>query len=126
MRLTLLANVDIYAYTSRSSRDSDFKAWKEGTIFAPSNTYYGHTSTDNNGNFTISKLVWKEAKPDFGKDADFTTIYCYISRSLTHNQNVHNLELKIAEIIRAIWIILSCSDVIMSEDFLDAMTDRKL
>ena len=70
-----IANVDIYAYTSRSSRDSDFKAWKEGTIFAPSNTYYGHTSTDNNGNFTISKLVWKEEKPDFGKDADYTTIY---------------------------------------------------
>ncbi len=70
-----IANVDIYAYTSRSTRDSDFKAWKEGTVFAPSNTYYGHTSTDNNGNFTISKIVWKEGKPDFGKDADFTTIY---------------------------------------------------
>ena len=31
--------------------------------------------------------------------ADFTTIYCYLSRNLTHNQNVHNLEYKIAEII---------------------------
>ncbi len=70
-----IANVDIYAYTDKATRDSDFKAWKEGTIFAPSNTYYGHTSTDNNGNFTISKIVWKETKPDFGKDADFTTIY---------------------------------------------------
>ena len=70
-----IANVDIYAYTDKGTRDSDFRAWKEGTIFAPSNTYYGHTSTDNNGDFTISKLVWKEAKPDFGKDADFTTIY---------------------------------------------------
>ena len=29
--------------------------------------------------------------------ADFTTIYCYLSRNLTHNQNVHNLEYKIAE-----------------------------
>ena len=70
-----IANVDIYAYTDKATRNSDFKSWKEGTIFAPSNTYYGHTSTDNNGNFTISKIVWKEGKPDFGKDADFTTIY---------------------------------------------------
>ena len=70
-----IANVDVYAYTDSGTRDSDFHAWKEGTIFAPSNTYYGHTSTDNNGNFTISKLVWKEEKPDFGKDADYTTIY---------------------------------------------------
>ena len=29
--------------------------------------------------------------------ADFTTIYYYISRNITHNQNVHNLEYKIAE-----------------------------
>ena len=70
-----IANVDIYAYTSRSTRDSDFKSWKEGTVFSPSNSYYGHTTTDANGNFTISKIVWKETKPDFGKDADFTTIY---------------------------------------------------
>ena len=31
--------------------------------------------------------------------AEFTTIYCYIARKLTHNQNAHNLEEKIAEII---------------------------
>lgn len=48
----------------------------------------------------ISKnlLKSKNDKPLTTKDkADFTTIYCYISRSLTHNQNVHNLEYKIAE-----------------------------
>ena len=70
-----IAHVNIYAYTDRGTRDSDFKSWKEGTIFAPSHSYYGHTTTDNNGNFTISNIVWKEEKPDFGKDADYTTIY---------------------------------------------------
>ena len=48
----------------------------------------------------ISKnlLKSKNDKPLTAKDkADFTTIYCYISRSLTHNQNEHNLEYKIAE-----------------------------
>ena len=86
-----IANVDIYAYTDKGTRDSDFKAWKEGTIFSPSNTYYGHTSTDNNGNFTISKIVWKETKPDFGKDADFTTIYLlyyHENYGLTKDQTV--------------------------------------
>jgi len=72
---TGIANVDVYAYTDKSIRNSDFNAWKEGSVFSPSNSYYGHTSTDANGNFTISKLVWKESKPDFGRDADYTTIY---------------------------------------------------
>ena len=53
-----------------------------------------------NGQVFISKklLKCKNDKPLTAKDkADFTTIYCYISRSLTHNQNAHNLEYKIAE-----------------------------
>lgn len=70
-----IAYVNIYAYTDCGTRDSDFRNWKEGTTFSPSNSYYGHTTTDNNGNFSISNIVWKETKPDFGKDADYTTIY---------------------------------------------------
>ena len=45
--------VNIYAYTDCGTRDSDFSGWKEGTIFTPSHSYYGHTTTDVNGNFTI-------------------------------------------------------------------------
>ena len=70
-----IANVDIYAYTDGGTRDSDYNRWKEGTVFTPSNTYYGHTTTDANGDFVISNIVWKETKPDFGKDADSTVIY---------------------------------------------------
>jgi len=70
-----IANVDIYAYTDKSTRDSEYKSWKEGTTFSPKTSYYGHTITSADGSFTISKIVWKETKPDFGKDADFTTIY---------------------------------------------------
>ena len=70
-----IANVDIYAYTDCGARDYDFNRWQEGTVFAPSNTYYGHTTTDASGSFVISNIVWKETSPDFGKDADFTTIY---------------------------------------------------
>ena len=52
------------------------------------------------GQVFISKnlLKSKKDKPLNSKNkAVFTTIYCYISRNLTHNQNVHNLEYKIAE-----------------------------
>ena len=70
-----IASVDVYAYTDSSTRDSDYNSWREGTVFSPSNNYYGHTSTDDNGNFTISNIVWKAEKPEFGKDADYTTIY---------------------------------------------------
>ena len=50
----------------------------------------------------ISKnlLKSKNDKPLIQKEkSDFTTIYCYLSRNLTHNQNIHNLEYKIAEVI---------------------------
>ncbi len=70
-----IPNVDIYAYTDSGTRDSDFGSWREGTVFSPSNSYYGHTTTDADGSFVISNIVWKEDKPEFGKDGDYTTIY---------------------------------------------------
>ncbi len=70
-----ISNVDVYAYTDYTIRDMDYLAWKEGSVFTPTNSYYGHTTTGSDGSFTISKLVWKENQPDFGRDADFTTIY---------------------------------------------------
>ena len=54
------------------------------------------------GQVFISKnlLKSKNDKPLTAKDkADFTTIYCYLSRNLTHNKNAYNLEYKIAEIL---------------------------
>ena len=57
-----IANVDIYAYTDSGTRDSDFDSWEEGTIFSPSDTYYGHTTTDADGTEeTESTIKRKEA-----------------------------------------------------------------
>ena len=86
-----IANVDIYAYTESGIRDSDYNRWKEGTVFTPSNSYYGHTTTDADGSFVISNILWKETKPDFGKDADYTTIYLlyyHENYGLTKDQTV--------------------------------------
>ena len=70
-----IAFVDIYAYTDEDERNADFDSWQEGTTFSPSDTYYGHTTSDNDGSFVLSNIVWKETKPDFGRDADYTKIY---------------------------------------------------
>ena len=69
-----IGNVDVYAYTSEGDRDADFLSWVEGEDFAPNASYYGHTSTNNDGSFSISKLVWKSENPAFGKDADIRNI----------------------------------------------------
>ena len=70
-----IANVDVYAYTSSRDRNGDYDKWIEGSVFAPQADYYGHTTTGTDGSFTISRLVWKSGKPDFGKDADYTEIF---------------------------------------------------
>ncbi len=70
-----IANVEVYAYTDENSRNSDYESWIEGTVFSPSGSYYNHTSTGSDGSFTISRLVWKNNTPEFGKDADVTKIY---------------------------------------------------
>lgn len=70
-----IANVDVYAFTSIADRNINYNAWLEGTIFKPSTTYYGHTTTDVNGSFSISNIIWKEENPDFGKDGDSTMIF---------------------------------------------------
>ena len=86
-----IAYVDVYAYTDKQTRDSDFNSWKEGTTFAPSTAYYGHTITETDGSFTISKIIWKETRPSFGKDADYTTLYLlyyHENYGLTKDQTV--------------------------------------
>ena len=86
-----IANVDVYAYTDSRTRDSDYSGWDEGEVFSPSDSYYGHTTTDAGGNFAISNIVWKENHPDFGKDADYTTIYLlyyHENYGLTKDQTV--------------------------------------
>ena len=70
-----IGNVDVYAYTSEGDRNSDYSSWVEGQDFFPNASYYGHTSTNNDGSFSISKLVWKSENPAFGKDADIRNIY---------------------------------------------------
>lgn len=72
-----IQDVEVYAYIKEETRDSDFSAWDSSKRFSPSNTdaFIGHTTTNADGTFTINKIVWEEFFPDFGKTADYCTIY---------------------------------------------------
>lgn len=67
--------VDVYAYTSLMDREIDFNSWKEGTVFKPNASYYGHTTSEADGTFLINRLVWKSTNPAFGRDADVSQVY---------------------------------------------------
>ena len=55
---------------------------------------------DNQIFISQNLLKSKNDKPLIQKEkSDFTTIYCYLSRNLTHNQTIHNMEYKSAEVI---------------------------
>jgi len=67
--------VDVYGYISAKERDADLALWEQDKAFVPTVEYYGHTTTDANGSFTLSKMIWKKTFPKFGKDADYTSLY---------------------------------------------------
>lgn len=72
---TGIANADIYAYTSSSDRNKDFKNWNGYERFSPSAEYFCHAVSGSDGRFALSKIIWKTDKSDFGKDADYSKIY---------------------------------------------------
>ena len=87
-----IADVEVYAYVNEKKRDADFTAYKSDTRFSPSDDkyYIGHTTTNSDGTFTINKVVWDAYFPDFGKTADYCTIYLLFYHSdygLTKNEN---------------------------------------
>ncbi|MCQ2585928.1 MAG: hypothetical protein MJ185_10085 [Treponema sp.] len=70
-----ISDVEVYAYTSEKDRDSDFDKWNKVERFSPASKYYARTTTGNDGSFVISKVMWKEWKPVFGKDGDVSEVY---------------------------------------------------
>ena len=74
-----IENVKVFAYTSKSARDSDYQAWVDKndvySSFNPSKDYIPRATTNENGEFTISKLTWKTYNPEFGKTADYSEVY---------------------------------------------------
>ena len=74
---TAVAGVNVFAYTDKSSRDSDYDLFRAGTITRPreDSGYVATTSTNANGEFTVNKIVWETKRSDFGKTADVNKLY---------------------------------------------------
>ena len=72
-----VADVNVFAYTDKSLRDSDFEKFEAGTIVRPTegSGYVATTTTNANGEFTVNKIVWETKNSEFGKTADVSKLY---------------------------------------------------
>ncbi|MDD3058979.1 MAG: hypothetical protein PHO72_11725 [Sphaerochaeta sp.] len=84
-----IPGVLVYAYTDEDLRDADYArgatTGSDGMTltFSPTTggNYIPTTSTNDNGYFTISKLIWENAHPEFGKTADYFDVYLLYFKS---------------------------------------------
>ena len=67
-----VSDVNVFAYTDQSLRDSDFAKFQSGSITRPSegSGYVATTTTNANGEFVVNKIVWESKKSEYGKTAD--------------------------------------------------------
>ena len=67
-----VSNVSVFAYTKKADRDSDFTKFENGNITRPSEEsgYVSTSYTNENGEFTVNKIVWEAKSSEFGKTAD--------------------------------------------------------
>ncbi len=72
-----VSDVNVFAYTDQSLRDSDYTKFVNNEITRPSSGagYVATTSTNANGEFTVNKVVWETKKSEFGKTADVNKLY---------------------------------------------------
>lgn len=76
---TPLSGATVFIYTDEGTRNSDYnKAIADGT--KPANATATSTTNDN-GQFSVSKILWKTNNPSFGKSADKINLYLIIYKS---------------------------------------------
>lgn len=72
-----VSDVNVFAYTDKGARDSDYEEFKAGTRTRPSEKagYVAATTTNANGEFVVNKIVWETKKSRYGKTADVNKLY---------------------------------------------------
>ena len=76
---TPLVGATVFIYTDEGLRNNDYnRAITDGT--KPSNAT-STTTTNDNGQFSVSKIIWKTNSPAFGKTADKINLYLIIYKS---------------------------------------------
>ena len=70
-----VSGVKVYLYTSESERDEAYNKWHEnGGIFSDEKCLYKST-TDANGKWTVSKVVWMTKDGAWGADYDHIPVF---------------------------------------------------
>lgn len=69
-----ISGVNVFAYTSEEDRDRAYSSYVDGTLFFDNDCKFRAT-TDANGSFTISKIIWKTNKPLWSEDFDSAYVY---------------------------------------------------
>ena len=70
-----VSGVKVYLYTSESERNTAYNKWEEnGGIFSDEKCLYKST-TDTNGKWTVSKVVWMSKDGAWGADYDHIPVY---------------------------------------------------
>ena len=70
-----VSGVKVYLYTSESERDEAYNKWQENRgIFSDEKCLYKST-TDANGKWTVSKVVWMSKDGAWGADYDHIPVY---------------------------------------------------
>lgn len=76
---TPLSGATVFIYTDEGVRNSDYnRATNDGV--KPANATATATTNDN-GQFSVSKILWKTNNPSFGKTADKINLYLIIYKS---------------------------------------------
>ena len=76
---TPLVGATVFIYTDEGLRNNDYnRAITDGT--KPSNAT-STTTTNDNGQFSVSKIIWKTNSPAFGKTADKINLYLIVYKS---------------------------------------------
>ena len=77
---TPLAGATVFIYTDEGVRNSDYDKAISTSAIKPSNAV-ATTTTNDNGQFSVSKIIWKTNSPDFGKTADKINLYLIVYKS---------------------------------------------
>ncbi|MDD7537288.1 MAG: hypothetical protein SPK48_08260 [Bullifex sp.] len=77
---TGIEGATVYIYTDEGARNADYDAATAASPSLPSR-YVASTTTNANGQFSVSKILWQTNSPAYGKTADRISLYLLIHKA---------------------------------------------
>ena len=77
---TGIEGATVYIYTDEGARNADYDAATAASPSLPSR-YVASTTTNQNGQFSVSKILWQTSSPAYGKTADRISLYLLIHKA---------------------------------------------